>query len=57
MLVLDDALRDMIVQRASAAQLLRVALKDGLRLLRHDGWDKVRAGVTTVEEVLRVSKA
>ena len=47
----------MIVQRASAAQLLRVALKDGLRLLRHDGWDKVRAGITTVEEVLRVSKA
>ena len=57
LLILDDTLRDMIVQRASAAQLLRVALKDGLRLLRHDGWDKVRAGVTTVEEVLRVSKA
>ncbi|MCH8969421.1 MAG: Flp pilus assembly complex ATPase component TadA [Planctomycetes bacterium] len=57
LLILDDTLRDMIVQRASAAQLLKVALKDGLRLLRHDGWDKVRAGVTTVEEVLRVSKA
>ncbi|MCZ6652765.1 MAG: type II secretion system ATPase GspE, partial [Planctomycetota bacterium] len=57
LLILDDTLRDMIVQRASAAQLLRVALKDGLRLLRHDGWDKVRAGITTVEEVLRVSKA
>ena len=29
----------------------------GTRPIRHDGWDKVRAGVTTVEEVLRVSKA
>ena len=57
LLILDDTLREMIVQRASAAQLLKVALKHGLRLLRHDGWDKVRAGVTTVEEVLRVSKA
>ena len=56
-MILDDTLREMIVQRASAAQLLKVALKHGLRLLRHDGWDKVRAGVTTVEEVLRVSKA
>ena len=57
LLVLDDELRDLIVQRASAAQLLRVAVKNDVRLLRMDGWDKVRAGLTTVEEVLRVTKA
>ncbi len=57
LLILDDELRDMIVQRASATQLMRAALRNGLQLLREDGWDKVRAGLTTVEEVLRVTKA
>ena len=31
--------------------------KYGLKLLRQDGWDKVRDGLTTPEEVLRVAKA
>jgi len=57
LLVLDDVLREMIVQRASATKLRDAALKRGLRLLREDGWDKVRAGVSTVAEVLRVTKA
>jgi len=56
LLVLDDALRGLVVQRASAAEILKVAVKRGLRLLRDDGWDKVRAGLTTVEEVLRATK-
>ena len=56
MLVLDDSLRELVVRRASAAEILKVAVKGGLRLLRDDGWDKVRAGLTTVEEVLRATK-
>ncbi len=57
LLVLNDEIRDMIVQRASASQLRKAGQRNGLRLLREDGWDQVRAGATTVAEVLRVSKA
>ena len=56
LLVLDDSLRELVIRRASAAEMLKVAVKGGLRLLRDDGWDKVRAGQTTVEEVLRATK-
>jgi type II secretion system protein E len=57
LLMLTPELREMVVTRASATQLLDEARKQGLRLLREDGWLKVREGRTTPEEVLRVSKA
>ena len=57
LLILDDEVRDLIVQRCSASRIRELAVNHGLRLLRADGWDKVRAGITTVEEVLRVTKA
>ncbi|HOB74158.1 MAG TPA: type II secretion system ATPase GspE [Phycisphaerae bacterium] len=56
LLMIDDELREMIVQRASAGRIQQVALKHGLKLLREDGWGKVRAGLTTPEEVLRATK-
>ena len=45
-----------IVQRADAGMIRSVAVRQGMRLLRDDGWDKVRQGVTTVAEVLRVTR-
>jgi type II secretory ATPase GspE/PulE/Tfp pilus assembly ATPase PilB-like protein len=33
-----------------------LARRNGMRNLREDGWDKVRRGVTTAEEVLRVTQ-
>jgi len=45
-----------IVQRADAGMIRSVAVQQGMRLLRDDGWDKVRQGVTTVAEVLRVTR-
>jgi len=56
LLVMNDDLREMVVQRKSAAQMLPVARKCGLRLLREDGWDLVRRGLTTPEEVVRATK-
>jgi len=52
-----DELRDMILQRKSATQMVPAAKKGGMRLLRDDGWRLVRKGVTTAEEVLRATKA
>jgi general secretion pathway protein E len=45
-----------IVQRADAGMIRGLAIQQGMRLLREDGWDKVRNGVTTVAEVLRVTR-
>ena len=55
--LMTDELREMVVQRLSASQMLPIARRDGMRVLREEGWLLVRQGVTTVEEVLRVSKA
>ncbi len=44
-----------IVQRADAGAIRSLAVQQGMRLLREDGWDKVRRGTTTLAEVLRVT--
>jgi type II secretory ATPase GspE/PulE/Tfp pilus assembly ATPase PilB-like protein len=38
-------------------RIIEAARKNGLSLLREDGWTKVLAGLTTPEEVVRVTKA
>jgi general secretion pathway protein E len=55
LLVMDDELRAALHHDASAGHLARLAATKGMRLLREDGIRLVRAGVTTVEEVLRVA--
>lgn len=49
---MDDELADMIVARESALNLTRTAVKNGMRLLRGDGWKKVREGSTTLDAVI-----
>lgn len=53
---ISDRIRPMIVARADAGEIRNAALSQGMRTLRHDGWTKVLRGITTVEEVLRVSE-
>jgi len=57
MLLLDDAIRRLIVQRAPATQIKQAARGQGMRTLREDGMLKVRQGLTTEQEVLRVTSA
>jgi general secretion pathway protein E/type IV pilus assembly protein PilB len=52
-----DELKDLIVQRTNANTLRQVALRNGMITLRQDGWRKVLAGNTTVDEVARVTAA
>jgi len=51
-----DAIRDLTIGRASSSAIRAQAASEGMLSLREDGWRKVREGITTVEEVLRVSK-
>jgi type II secretion system protein E len=57
LLVTDESIRELTVQRAAASVILRAARQKGMRTLREDGWIKVLQGQTTIEEVLRVAKA
>jgi type II secretory ATPase GspE/PulE/Tfp pilus assembly ATPase PilB-like protein len=43
--------------RAPTNLIKQVAMKAGMRSLRQDGWIKVLRGQTTIDEVLRVTKA
>lgn len=49
-----DELKDAITRGVSLSQLRALADKSGFRTMQQDGWDKVKAGITTVAEVLRV---
>ena len=49
-----DEIRTLIVSRAAAQDIRRVAVEQGMRTLRDDGLAKVRAGETTIVEIERV---
>ena len=49
---MSDAIAEKIIERAPSYQIVNVAKQGGLRLLREDGWDKVRSGATTPDEVV-----
>ena len=56
LLLLNEALRPFILSRAAATTIAQRAMEQGMRTLRTDGWNKVKAGITTIEEVLRVTQ-
>jgi general secretion pathway protein E/type IV pilus assembly protein PilB len=56
LLVTTERVRDLSHSRASSWELKKAALEEGMRSLRQDGWRKVLAGETTVDEVARVTK-
>ena len=56
LLLLNEAIRPLILNRAPASTIAQKAIEEGMRTLRTDGWNKVRAGLTTIEEVLRVTQ-
>ncbi len=51
-MVMNDEISHKIMERAPSPHLVAVARTAGMRLLREDGWDKVRSGATTVDEVV-----
>ena len=51
-----EEVRSLIVRKASAGEIRRHAVENGMVTLREDGWARVCAGLTTVEEILRVTQ-
>jgi type II secretion system protein E len=56
LLIVTEALRPLIMNRAPATTIAQRAIEAGMRTLRTDGWTKVKAGETTIEEILRVTQ-
>ena len=56
LLVLTEALRPLILNRSSSTTIAQKAMEQGMRTLRTDGWTKVKNGITTIDEVLRVTQ-
>ncbi|KJC43927.1 hypothetical protein UB31_22300 [Bradyrhizobium sp. LTSP849] len=56
-LSLTDAVREMVLKRASATDIARVAVNQGMRTMQAHGMEKALAGQTTVEEVLAATRA
>ena len=55
LLVIDDACRDLVQSRGNASQIREAGLNTGMHLLATDGLLKVHQGVTTLDEVMRVT--
>ena len=51
---LSDAIRELALHSASANQIMETARAEGMRTLREDAFEKVRQGVTAIDEVMRV---
>ena len=57
LLLMNESVRPLILNRAAASTISQRAIEMGMRTLRVDGWQKVKAGITTIEEVLRVTQS
>jgi len=56
LLVVDDDIRKLILKNADSGQIRNAAKQNGMRTLLEDGAEKIKAGVTTLNEVLRVTQ-
>ncbi|MFC1461196.1 GspE/PulE family protein, partial [Verrucomicrobiota bacterium] len=56
-LVMNGNIGELIAEKTSSAIIKTAAIEQGMHTLREDGWEKAQAGITTIEEVLRVTQA
>ncbi len=52
---MSDKIKKMVTDNATDAELRKIAIREGMTTLNEDAWQKVRNGLTTVEEALRVT--
>jgi len=56
LMLMDDSIKNLILKTSDANAIKNMAVKKGMTSLRHDGTQKVFAGISTIEEVLRVTQ-
>ena len=55
LLIANEEISDLVMKRAPASKIREAGMKNGMRTLRQEGWEKVKAGLTTVSEIVRVT--
>ncbi|WP_028584975.1 GspE/PulE family protein [Desulfogranum mediterraneum] len=53
---MSEQLKSLVASRAQVDELRQVSIREGMSTLREDAWRKVRQGLTTIEEALRVTR-
>ncbi|MFI5331006.1 MAG: type II secretion system ATPase GspE [Desulfobaccales bacterium] len=56
LLLVDETIRQLILTRSEAASIRQAAMSQGMQSMAEDGWAKVAQGLTTTQEVLRVTQ-
>ena len=54
--MVNDDIRELILDKSASNVIKNKGRANGMKTLREAGWDKVRSGMTTVSEVLRVTQ-
>ena len=57
LLVTNEEIRQMMTQKGTSDAIKQVAIRNGMKTMRMDGWDKAMSGITTIDEIVRVTKA
>ncbi|MDI6689418.1 MAG: ATPase, T2SS/T4P/T4SS family [Actinomycetota bacterium] len=53
-MLMSETIKRLTVEKATAEEIKEVAIAEGMRTLRQDGFEKVRLGITSIEEIMRV---
>jgi len=53
-MLMTEEIRKLTVEGATAEEIKTLAIEQGMLTLRHDGLEKVRMGMTSIEEIMRV---
>jgi general secretion pathway protein E len=56
LLIMSDAIRSMIMRHVTSGEVRQQAIAEGMQTMYENGLSKAVAGVTTMEEVLRVTR-
>jgi type IV pilus assembly protein PilB len=56
-MTMSSRIRDLVLERASANEIKKQAISEGMLTLRRDALEKLKRGLTTVEEVLKETAA
>ncbi|MCA9400304.1 MAG: Flp pilus assembly complex ATPase component TadA [Candidatus Omnitrophica bacterium] len=55
-LLMNDEIRQLVMERATSGKVKDAAVRAGMKTLRQSGWEKVLRGLTTPEEIIRVTQ-
>ncbi|MCC7493598.1 MAG: type II secretion system ATPase GspE [Fimbriimonadaceae bacterium] len=55
LLAVDEVIEGLVMQRAASSEIKEAAMRNGMTTLRDEGWQKVLEGMTSIEEVTRVT--